>query len=198
MVPVYCCYRSAVDLRWLRLFVRRQKYRQLEQNRRRLPERSLLGMSPLVYYHRWRKSKHTSALIYLHQHHCSLKYRIITDLTGSLISMQHILVLVNNFLVRVRLFAINFMFVVLVEWILLLYGVLFALYALLILLLYYFKVFYLSKINDDDQDNDGCIQCVPKSDGYSGVFRRGLVGVKTPHDLTDKQAYTAICNLFIS
>ena len=32
----------------------------------------------------------------------------------------------------------------------------------------------------------------------SGVFRRGVVGVKTPHDLTDEQAYTAICNLFIS
>jgi len=36
------------------------------------------------------------------------------------------------------------------------------------------------------------------TDGSSGVFRRGLVGVKTPHDLTDEQAYTAICNLFIS
>jgi len=32
----------------------------------------------------------------------------------------------------------------------------------------------------------------------SGVFRRGLVGLKSPHDLTDEQAYTAICNLFIS
>jgi len=32
----------------------------------------------------------------------------------------------------------------------------------------------------------------------SGVFRRGLVGVNPPHDLTDEQAYTAICNLFIS
>jgi len=35
--------RCAVDIRWLRVFLRGEKYRQLEQNRRRLLERTFLG-----------------------------------------------------------------------------------------------------------------------------------------------------------